>query len=414
MGLFDWITRKRARADADARTAQWQASPAPGRDPLDPFTDVWATESSVRTVTNFIAANIASLPFKAYEETPDGDRRQATGSRLARLLADPSELQGVTRYALFRDLLLDHLLCDRMLALVVPGRDGRPRLRRVAPRNFSIDFNGNEEATGVTVTIDGKSTPLDLPSQAVLLDYGYECCAPIPRTLSPILAEARALADYRRAIATNGARINAYVYRPKEIPWETQDDYDDFTQSLRSFQQDGGREGSIPALKDGMEIRAIDNLFKPLDMDDSAARTAIACAVANLYGISPENLGFRTGNKSNIAAYKEQLWSIELAPYVVAFEEALNRVLPTACGEPGLYIEANLDAKLRGTLETQFQAFSTASGRPFLTTNEVRSMLNRPRLEEGDLLATPLNVTQGGQPSPQDGGRTQNAQEGNQ
>ena len=48
-----------------------------------------------------------------------------------------------------------------------------------------------------------------------------------------------------------------------------------------------------------------------------------------------------------------------------------------------------------------------------MTTNEARRILNYPKLDGGDELVTPLNVATGGQPSPQDGGRTQNAQQNN-
>ena len=60
----------------------------------------------------------------------------------------------------------------------------------------------------------------------------------------------------------------------------------------------------------------------------------------------------------------------------------------------------------------QYQALSTATGRPFMTTNYARGLLDMPPVDGGDELITPLNVSEGGQPSPQDGGRTQNAQEG--
>ena len=81
-------------------------------------------------------------------------------------------------------------------------------------------------------------------------------------------------------------------------------------------------------------------------------------------------------------------------------------------GEPDHYIKANIDAKLRGTMSEQYQALSTATGRPFMTTNQARRILDMPAIDGGDELITPLNVLAGGQPSPQDGGRTQNAQQG--
>ena len=174
----------------------------------------------------------------------------------------------------------------------------------------------------------------------------------------------------------------------------------------------GGMAGTWPVFKDGMEIRTVENLFKPVDMADLEAREKINEQVCLAFQISPENIGFRTGTNSNISAYKEKLWNVELLPYLVAFEEALNLTLPEAVGEPDCYIKANLDAKLRGTMETQYQALSTATGRPFMTTDEARELLDRPKLPGGDQLITPLNVSEGGQPSPQDGGQTQNAQQG--
>ena len=134
--------------------------------------------------------------------------------------------------------------------------------------------------------------------------------------------------------------------------------------------------------------------------------------MCNAFQISPENVGFRTGTNSNISAFKEQLWNVELMPYIVALEEALNLSLPEAVGELDCYIKANVDAKLRGTTSEQYQALSTATGRPFMTTNQARQILDMPRVPGGDQLITPLNVSEGGQPSPQDGGQTQNAQQG--
>ena len=46
---------------------------------------------------------------------------------------------------------------------------------------------------------------------------------------------------------------------------------------------------------------------------------------------------------------------------------------------------------------------STATGRPFMTTNEIRARMNLPPVAGGDELVTPLNVLVGGQTSPQDG-----------
>lgn len=417
MSFWEKFARKSA-GDTNTATAttpvhetQWQASPRPSATPSD-TAGLYATEYAVRTVTDFIASNIASLPFKAYVQQTNGDRAEiAGGTPLASMLAHPSSITGQTRFTLFKALLLDQLLTGSMCATVTHTATGYG-LRRILPSNYSIRVNGNEEPTALDVTIDGHSSTLRLPNAAVLLSHGYNPdTAGVPATLRDLLEEGRALAEYRRQIALNGGRVSAYITRPKEMPWPSQEAQDEFVQGMRAYVGKGGREGGWPLLNDGMEIKTVD-AFKPVDVNDLEARDRINIAVCNAYHVSPENLGFRTGTNSNIQAFKEQLWAVELMPYIVQFEQALNMTLPTITGQPDAWIEANVDAKLRGTFSEQYQALSTATGRPFMTTNEARRLLNRPQVPEGDQLITPLNVSEGGQPSPQDGGRTQQAQEG--
>lgn len=377
---------------------------------------MYCREYAVRTVVDFITRNIASLPFKVYRKT-DGDPQEMHEGALHDLMRNPSRLPGVTRYRFISSLLNDMLMQDKWLCVLgIAG--GRWTLRRIPADAYSLTGNAYGEITEVSINgVDGHpGMRIPLPDQRIILDVGWidglRFGNPVTDVLRPLLAESRAMAQYRRSVARNGGQFPAYVYRPKEMsPWP-QDEYDAFVQYMRNYTHGGGSEGGMPTLYDGMEIRTIENLFKPVDMDDLKAREEINISVALAFQISPENIGFRTGTNSNISAYKEKLWNIELLPYVIAFEDALNNSLPEAVGEPDCYIRANLDSKLRGTLIEQYQALATATGRAFMTTNEGRRIVDLDRVEGGDDLVTPLNVTAGGQPNPMDGGRTQNAQTG--
>lgn len=391
------------------------------RDALDGFPggrgDVWGREYAVRTVVDFVAQKIASLPFHAYRLAPGGDHMRADDTALARLLADPSIVPCETRYRLFHALVTDTMLRDRFCCLVALDSDYDWRLRRIPPESFDVVYNSLGEPTRVTVTLPTGSQVYDLPDQRVVLSLGFggDCGAPFPvtETLRPLLDEARELASYRRSVARNSGRVPAWVSRDKDAPqWASEEARNEFIQGMRAYRRGGGQEGGWPLLEDGMQLHALD-AFKPVDMADLDARDKINVQVCNAYHISPENVGFRTGNKSSVQAYKDQLWNVELRPYIVAFEQALNKALPPALEEAGSWVEANLDAQLRGTTTEQYQALSTATGRPFMATDEARRILSLPTLGDGyDRPITPLNVTEGGQPSPQDGGRTQNAQEG--
>ena len=378
--------------------------------------NLWRTEYAVRTVVDFVAQKIASLPYHAYRELPDGDRVRAEGTETGRLIADPSIVPCETRYRLFHALMTDTMLSDRWLCLVQMDDDFGYRLRRVPPACFDVEYNGIGEPRRVTVTLDNGSQAYDLPDSRVVLSLGFggDCGTPFPVTtaLKPLLMEARELAAYRRSIARNSGRVPAWVSRDAGVEWSSDEARREFVQTLRNFRRGGGQEGGWPLLEDGMQIHELD-AFKPVDMADLDARDRINVQVCNAYHISPENVGFRTSTKSGMQAYKEQLWNIELRPYIVAFEQSLNKALPRALSEEGVWVEANLDAQLRGTTTEQYQALSTATGRPFMSTDEARRKLNLPSLGDGyDTPITPLNVATGGQPSPQDGGRTQNAQQG--
>ena len=427
MGLLDrlgaagraFMGQKGAPADV-ARPVEWPTEAEFGPASYEPGLgagSLWRTEYAVRTVVDFVASNIASLPFHAYRQLANGDVANDSTSELSRLLDGPSAVPGETRFRLFHALVADSMLYDRWLCLLVMDGEFSYRLRRIPPACFSVDYDAIGEPVRVHVTTgDGTTNPTyDLPDPRVVMSLGFggDAGSPFPVTsaVRPLLDEARELARYRRELARNAGRVPAYVSRDAGVAWASDSVRDAFVQGLRAYTRGGGREGGWLLLEDGMQIHTLD-AFKPVDMADLDARDRINVAVANAYHISPENLGFRTGNKSSVQSYKEQLWNVELRPYIVAFEQALNLTLPVSMDEPDVWVKANLDAQLRGTTSEQYQALSTATGRPFMTTNEARRVLDLPSVDGGDDVITPLNVTAGGQPSPQDGGQTQNAQTG--
>ena len=347
--------------------------------------DLWAAECNVRMVVDFVASKIAALPFHAYRVKPNGDREEAANSEIGKLIADPSYVANETRYRLIHSLVVDMMLNDQWLMLLTMDEDYDYRLRRIPYGTYSVQYNALAEPTGVQISLPNGQVNYSLPNKNVLLSLGYPGAVGSPKPMSgalgPLLTEARELAR------------------------------NDFIQGMRAYRKGGGKDGGWPLLEDGMEIVTVD-AFKPVDMADLDARDRIGIAVCNAYHISPENVGIRTGNKSSVEAYKDQLWNVELSPYVVQLEQQLNHVIPKAVGEEDIFILANMDAQLRGTPSEQYKALSTATGRPFMSLNEGRRKLNLPAKDDGDEVIVPLNVTQGGQPSPQDGGNTQNAQTG--
>lgn len=364
----------------------------------------WGNQPSLRKVVSFAARALASTPLHLYEMKGEQDRARVRNGDLAKLLKRPSRAPGQTPYRFWESLLIDGLLHDKYIARIVQHDDGC-ELVRIPARlvKFKSDFLGRITVVKIT-NEDGQTREYD-PADFVI-DVGYSerganGTSPL-KTLADILAESREAVEYRRALWKNGARTPLVLERPKDAQW-TDAAYERFRRDWASFKKGGGREGDTPVLEDGMRAREL-NAFRPRDLLDLEGRRLTDIEVASAYHIAPELVGAREGTFANIRAFKQMLYGPNLGPYFEAWQQTLNATLvPLLEPNRDVYIEANIEAKLRGSFEEQAEVMSTATGAPWMTRNEARAKQNMPAIEGGDELVTPLNVLIGGKASPQDG-----------
>lgn len=372
---------------------QWEYGPA------------WRNQPSVRKVVGFIARNVASTPLHLFEFDAQYDRQRIRDGALAELLRRPSRAPAMTAMRFWERILIDGLLHDKWCAQIVEHVDGFELVRIPASRvKFDGDWLGRIETVKITRK-DGSTWDAD--PKDFILDVGYSergtnGTSPL-RTLQAILDESREAVAYRRSIWKNGARVPMVIERPKDAGKFEEGAFTRFKNSWSRFVKGGGEEGGTPILEDGMTLKEV-TAFRPKDTLDLEGRKLTDIEVCSAYYIAPEIIGAREGTFSNVKAFKDMLYGPNLGPYFTAWEQALNASLPPLVA-PGdeVYIEANIESKMRGSFEEQIDYMSTAVGRPVMTVNEARGPLNLPKIEGGDDLVTPLNVLIGGQSSPQDG-----------
>lgn len=365
--------------------------------------ELWATQPTVRTVVDFIARNVAGIPIRAYERLDDTDRQRLIDHPLARTLDQPQNY--VSAFRFWHALLVDWLIYDRWCAMKVPSDDGEMQLQRLPADRCQFESDGLDNVTAVIYyNPKGERVRLD-PSQCVFdhgyAPYGVNGTSPI-QTLGDILEENQEAVRYRRQVWKNGARVPAVVTRPADAPEWSDAAKGRFKEDMRNHLDGGGKAGGVPILEDGMALSKVD-AFTPQDTKDIEGRQLSAVEVAAAYHVPPELLGFRQGNYSNVREYRQQLYRDVLGPLIAAVEQTLNVMLVPDLDTSGrLYAEFNVDAKLRASFEEQAQILQAAVGAPWLTRNEARGMGNRPAIDGGDELITPLNVTTGGLASPRD------------
>lgn len=378
---------------------------------------IWETQPNVRKVVSFVTRNCATIPFHTFERVSDTDRQRVKDHPLDALMSRPR--LRTSPYQFWEAVYSDMLLYDMWAVIFLPFTgDSEDELVQVPSwrLHFQVDafrrvesvwmWEGQERAR---IDADQRNkgwTKLDL--DRLIFGHGY---SPDGAGLSPmvtlkdILDENQEAVAYRRQVWANGARVPTFLSRPVGAPAWSKEARQRFWQGFRAmFTARGPQAGGVPLLEDGMELKT-SAAFTPQDSQDLEGRRLTAVEVAAAFHIAPELVGAQQGNYSNVREYRQMLYRDSLGPYYQSIEQILNaQLVPLLAGDREIYIEANIDSKLRGSFEEQAAVISTATGAPWMTRAEARGLRNLPEIGGADQLVVPLNVLVGGQASPRDSG----------
>ncbi|MEI3779212.1 phage portal protein [Micrococcus yunnanensis] len=380
------------------------------------YAAIWRTHGSVRTVTDFLARNIASLGLHLFERAGDADRRRVTDHPLAQLIGRP--MPGQYRYAFVEALVQDIAIFDRYLAVKMKGTDSDAphALVRIPPMIWEP---AGDDWTGPTeFLVRGNRGTRTFTRDQVVYIGGYSPAGelggvPAIESLRSVLAEEHEAALMRAQTFRNGARASGYLERPAGAPPWSAATHARFKAAWRAqYTGSGADVGGTPILEDGMKFTAAQQSAKDLQYIESRKLTRQEVAAA--YHIPPPMIGLM--ETATFASLKEQhksLYTDTLGPWLQRIQQALAANLLDDFGPEAasMYLEFNIEEKLRGAFEDQAAQLQTSTGAPWLTRNEARAMRNLPAVEGGDELVVPLNVLTGGQASPTDSG-TQNQRAG--
>lgn len=372
---------------------------------------LWRAQPSLRTVVGFLARNIAQLGVDPYERLSATDRRKLgpADHPLAAILERPLPGSKLTKYGLISRLVNDLCLFDSAYWLKVRGdnavRGVVPVPRRLirpigrswlAPDGYRIEGNRGYRDVGVDDVVHFHGYDPDDPRDGV----------PPIETLRQVLAEEYAASTYREQLWNNGARVGGYISRPADAPeWGTAA-RDRFKNDWRAaYSGDGPDAGGTPLLEDGMQFNP--SGVTPKDAQYVEARKLTREEVAVAYHVQPMLMGLMDGaNFSSVTEVHRWLYQDTLGPYLTQIAQDIECQLLTdldpAAVDGRVYVEFNLNEKLRGSFEQQAAAISSSVGGPWMTRDEARGLFNLPRIDGADELIVPLNVVTGGLASPRD------------
>jgi len=371
------------------------------------YAEIWRVHGSVRTVVDFLGRNIASLGLHLFRRKADNDRERLTDHPLARLLDRPNT--GTTLYRLMDRTVRDLAIYDRAYWLKLSGVAGNMMLVSLPP--LSVVPKGGTFFGPEIFELHGSTGVKKIPADQVVNFRGYAPDGDVAGTsplesLRRVLAEEYEAGRMREQTLRNGARTSGYLERPAPVagqqPW-SKEARERFKAGWRAQYSGGGPEaGGTPVLEDGMKFVPASQTAKDLQYVEvrKLAREEVAAA----YFIPPTMVGVMdSATFSNIKEQHKHLYQDTLGPWLsMIAQELMLQLLPEFGDTADLYLEFNLEEKMRGSFEEQAEQLQAATGGPWMTRNEARAMRNLPAIEGGDELIIPLNVIEGGQASPQD------------
>lgn len=345
--------------------------------------------TAVYACVRILSEAVASLPIHVYQYREDGGKEKVHDHSLYQLLHNEPNTE-MTSFV-FRETLMSHLLiwgnayaqiirdgAGRVLALypLLPNkvdvqRDEKGEIFYVYNRSSVENPNFKEYGS----IILKKDDVLHIPGLGFDGLIGYSPIAMAKNAIGMTLA----CEEYGASFFANGANPGGVLEHPGVLK-----DPGKIRGSWNAVYRGTNNAHKIAVLEEGMKYQQIG--IPPEEAQFLETRKFQINEIARLYRIPPHMIGdLEKSSFSNIEQQSLEFVKYTLDPWVIRWEQSLQKALLLP-GEKGKYfIKLNVDGLLRGDYASRMQGYSIGRQNGWYSTNDIREMedLNPLSNEEG-------------------------------
>ena len=355
--------------------------------------------TAVYACVRILSETIASLPLHVYRYT-EGGKAKDTEHVLYTLLHDEPN-PDMTSFV-FRETLMSHLLIwGNAYAQILRDRSGQViGLYPLLPDQMSVhrsekgklfyvynryeEDNPNFQEKGSIVL--SQEEVLHIPGLGFDGLIGYSPIALAKNAVGMTLA----CEEYGASFFGNGANPGGVLEHPGILkdPAKVRDSWNAVYQGTRNAHK-------VAVLEEGMSYKQIG--IPPEEAQFLETRKFQINEIARLFRIPPHMVGdLEKSSFSNIEQQSLEFVKYTLDPWVVRFEQALNKSLLLPEEKKTHFIKFNVDGLLRGDYQSRMNGYAIGRQNGWLSTNDIRELeeLNPiPPEEGGDLYLINGNMT---------------------
>ncbi|WP_394526864.1 phage portal protein [Lacrimispora sp. JR3] len=355
--------------------------------------------TAVYSCVRILAEAVASLPLHIYQYTDKGKERVADHPLYPILHDEPNE--EMTSFV-FRETLMSHLLIwGNAYAQII--RDGAGRvigLYPLLPNKMQVDRADNGEIIYI-YSRDSEENPnfstygqIYLRRQDVLhipgLGFdGLVGYSPIAMAKNAV-GMTQACEEYGASFFANGANPGGVLEHPGVLK-----DPGKVRESWNAVYRGTNNAHKIAVLEEGMKYQQIG--IPPEEAQFLETRKFQINEIARLYRIPPHMVGdLEKSSFSNIEQQSLEFVKYTLNPWVIRWEQSLQKALLLPEEKKEYFIKLNVDGLLRGDYQSRMTGYATARQNGWMSANDIRELedLNPiPEEEGGNLYLINGNMT---------------------
>ena len=383
MSIFTGLFRSRDKPQnrtAGSRYSFFMGNSTAGK----PVTERSAMQmTAVYSCVRILSEAVAGLPLHLYRYKEDGGKEKALDHPLYRLLHD--EPNPEMSSFVFRETLMTHLLLwgNAYAQVIRNGKGEVIALYPLMPNKISVDRDENGRLyytyyRGPDETIKNKEFAVTLQPSDVLHIPGLGFDGLVG--YSPIAMAKNAIGlgiaaeEYGSKFYANGAAPSGVLEHPGTLkdPSKVRESW---TQTF------GGSANSnkVAVLEEGMKYTPIS--ISPEQAQFLETRKFQINEIARIFRVPPHMVGdLEKSSFSNIEQQSLEFVKYTLDPWVIRWEQSLQRTLLSSEDKKEYFFKFNLEGLLRGDYASRMSGYATARQNGWMSANDIRELENLDRI----------------------------------
>lgn len=342
--------------------------------------------TAVYACVRILSESIASLPVHLYQYESEGNKAKAVKHPLYRILHDEPNPE-MTSFV-FRETLMTHLLLwgNAYAQIIRNGKGEIIGLYPLMPNRMTVDRDSNGQIIyqyqmQASDAHTGKSGSVTLRPSEVLhvpgLGFdGLVGYSPIAMAKNAI-GLSIATEEYGAKFFANGATPGGILEFPGTVknPESIRESWN------KGFS--GSNAHKVAILEEGMKYTPIS--ISPEQAQFLETRKFQIDEIARIFRVPPHMVGdLEKSSFSNIEQQSLEFVKYTLEPWIIRWEQSLNRALLTEKEKPDYFVKFNVDGLLRGDYQSRMNGYAIARQNGWMSANDIRS------LEQLDLIPDEL------------------------